>query len=34
MSDIFCLSQTPEVQLDYLLHHTPKLGIPVEMVSF
>ena len=22
---------TPEVQLDHFLHHTPKLGIPVEM---
>jgi len=31
-SRIFC--PTPEVQLDHLLHHTPKLGIPVEMVQF
>ena len=30
----FCPTQTLEVQLDYLLHHTPKLGIPVEMVQF
>jgi len=22
---------TPDVQLDHFLHHTPKLGIPVEM---
>ena len=28
-SRIFC--PTPEVQLDHFLHHTPKLGIPVEM---
>jgi len=25
---------TPEVQLNHFLHHTPKLGIPVEMVQF
>jgi len=25
---------TPDVQLDHYLHHTPKLGIPVEMVQF
>jgi len=24
----------PDVQLDHVLHHTPKLGIPVEMVQF
>ena len=29
---IFC--PTPEVQLDDFLQHTPKLGIPVEMVQF
>jgi len=29
---IFC--PTPDVQLDHFLHHTPKLGIPVEMVQF
>jgi len=23
-----------DVQLDHFLHHTPKLGIPVEMVQF
>ena len=28
----FC--PTPKVQLDHFLHHTPKLGIPVEMVQF
>jgi len=27
-----CPTPTPEVQLDHFLHHTPKLGIPVEMV--
>jgi len=25
---------TPDVHLDHFLHHTPKLGIPVEMVQF
>jgi len=24
----------PDVQLDHFLHHTTKLGIPVEMVQF
>ena len=33
-SRIFCPTPTPEVQLDHFLHHTPKLGIPVEMVQF
>jgi len=28
----FC--PTPDVQLDNFLHHTPKLGIPLEMVQF
>jgi len=28
----FC--PTLDVQLDYFLHHTIKLGIPVEMVQF
>ena len=28
----FC--PTPDVQLDYFSHHTPKLEIPVEMVQF
>jgi len=28
----FC--PNPDVQLDHFLHHTPKLGIPVEMVQF
>ena len=27
-------SPTPDVQLDHFLHHTPKLGTPVEMVQF
>ena len=26
----FCPTPTPDVQLDHFLHHTPKLGIPVE----
>jgi len=30
----FCTTTTPDVQLDHFLHHTPKLGIPVEMVQF
>jgi len=30
----FCPTPIPEVQLDHFLHHTPKLGIPVEMVQF
>ena len=25
---------TPEVQLDHFLHHTPRLGILVEMIQF
>ena len=29
---IFC--PTPDVQMDLLLYHTPKLGIPVEMGQF
>jgi len=29
---VFCL--TPEVQLDQFALHTPKLGIPVEIVQF
>jgi len=28
----FCPTPTPDVQLDYFLNHTFKLGIPVEMV--
>ena len=28
----FC--PTPDVQLDHFLHHTPELGIPVEMAQF
>ena len=31
-SRIFC--PTPDVKLDHVLYHTPKLGIPVEMVQF
>ena len=30
----FCAAPTPDVQLDCFLHHTPKLGISVEMVQF
>jgi len=33
-SDFFSPTPTPDVQLDHFLHHTPKLGIPVEMVQF
>jgi len=29
-----CPTPTPGVQLDHILHHTPKLGIPDEMVQF
>jgi len=29
-SRIFC----PDVQLDHFLHHTPEVGIPVEMIQF
>ena len=28
----FCPTPIPDAQLDHFLHHTPKLGIPVEMV--
>jgi len=28
---LFC--PTPDVQLDHFLHHTPILGIPVELVQ-
>jgi len=31
-SRIFC--PTPDAQLDHFLHHTLKLGIPVEMLQF
>ena len=31
-SRIFCLTPTLAVQLDQFLHHTPKLGNPVELV--
>ena len=30
----FCPTPIADVQLDHFLHHTPKLGIPVEMVQF
>jgi len=30
----FFPTSTLDVQLDHFLHHTPKLGIPVEMVQF
>jgi len=30
----FCPTPTQDVQLDHFLHHTPKLGIPVEMIQF
>ena len=30
----FCPTPTSDVQLYHLLHHTPKLEIPVEMVKF
>jgi len=33
-SRIFCTTPTSEVQSDHILHHTPKLGIPVESVQF
>ena len=33
-SRIFRPTPTAEVELDHLLHHTPKLGIPVEMAQF
>ena len=33
-SRIFCPTPTPEVELDHISHHTPKLGIPVEMAQF
>jgi len=33
-SRFFCPTPTTEVQMDYFLYHTPKLGIAVEMVQF
>jgi len=33
-SRIFCPTPTPDIQLDHFLHHTPNLGIPVEIVKF
>jgi len=32
-SRIFCPTPPPDIHLDHL-HHTPKMGIPVEMVQF
>jgi len=31
---LFFPTPIPDVQLDHFLDHTPKLGIPVEMVQF
>ena len=33
-SRIFCPTPTQDVQFDHFFHHTPKLGIPIEMVQF
>jgi len=30
----FCPTPTSDIELDYFLHHTPKLGIAIEMVHF
>ena len=30
----FCPTLTPEVQLDHILHHTPKLGAALAMAQF
>jgi len=30
----FCHTPAADVQLDHFLHHTLKLGIPVELVQF
>ena len=30
----FCPTPTPNVQLDHFIHHTPKLGIPVDIVQY
>ena len=32
-SRILCPTLTPDVQLNHFLHHTPELGIPIEMVQ-
>jgi len=32
--EFFCRIATPDVQIGSVLHHTPKLGIPVEKVQF
>ena len=32
--EFFVPTPTPEIELDHFLHHTPKLGIPVEMAQF
>ena len=31
---IFLSDSTPDVQWDHFLHHTLKLGIPIEMIQF
>ena len=33
-SRILCPTPILEVQLNHIFHHTPELGIPVEMVQF
>jgi len=30
----FCPTRTPDIQLDYFLHHTLKLRFPVKMAQF
>ena len=30
----FCPTPTQDAQFDHFLHHSPKLGIPIEMVQF
>jgi len=32
--EFFCPTLNPDVQSDHFLHHTTKLGIPVQMVQF
>jgi len=33
-SQIFCPTSPTKIELDRFVHHTSKLGIPVEMVQF
>ena len=33
-SRIFCPTPTPGTKLNHYVNHTPKLGIPVEMIQF